>query len=39
MDPKVDVNLHVSDAKQAKAREARVEWYAAKILAGEFRDR
>ena len=34
-----EYNLHFSDAKQAKTREARVEKYAAKILAGKgFRD-
>ena len=35
-----EYNLHVKDAKQAKTREARVEKYAPKILAGKgFRDR
>ncbi len=35
-----EYNLHFSDAKQAKTREARVEKYAEKILAGKgFRDR
>lgn len=35
-----EYNLHVSDAKQAKTREARVEKHAAKIRAGKgLRDR
>ena len=35
-----EYNLHFSDAKQAKTREARVEKYAPKILDGKgFRDR
>ena len=35
-----EYNLHFSAAKQAKTREARVEKYAQKILAGKgFRDR
>jgi uncharacterized protein YdeI (YjbR/CyaY-like superfamily) len=35
-----EYNLHFSDAKQAATRTARVEKYAAKILAGKgFRDR
>jgi uncharacterized protein YdeI (YjbR/CyaY-like superfamily) len=35
-----EYNLYFSDAKQAKTREARVERYAEKILAGRgFRDR
>ena len=35
-----EYNMHFSDAKQAKTREARVEKYAGKILDGKgFRDR
>jgi uncharacterized protein YdeI (YjbR/CyaY-like superfamily) len=35
-----EYNLHFSDAKQAKTREARVDKYAPKIIAGKgFRDR
>ena len=35
-----EYNLHFSSAKQAKTRQARVEKYADKILAGKgFRDR
>ena len=35
-----EYNLYFSNAKQAKTRKARVEKYAAKILAGKgFRDR
>jgi uncharacterized protein YdeI (YjbR/CyaY-like superfamily) len=35
-----EYNLHFSDAKQAKTREARVQKYVPKILAGKgFRDR
>jgi len=35
-----EYNLHFSSAKQAKTRQARLEKYAAKILAGKgFRDR
>jgi len=35
-----EYNLHFSDAKQAKTREARVEKYAEKILDGKgLRDR
>ena len=35
-----EYNLHISDAKQAKTREARVEKCVPKILAGKgFRDR
>lgn len=35
-----EYNVHFSDAKQAKTREARVEKYAQKILDGKgFRDR
>ncbi len=35
-----EYNLHISDAKQAKTREARVEKFVPKILAGKgFRDR
>ncbi|MEZ5379181.1 MAG: DUF1801 domain-containing protein [Acidimicrobiales bacterium] len=35
-----EYNLMIADAKQAKTREARVEKYAPKILAGKgFRDR
>ena len=34
-----EYNLHFSDAKQAKTREARIEKYASKILDGKgFRD-